>query len=151
VDRIIGEDGSLVKVVEPTLHDDLTDVPDEYWTVIQKGLGAVMSEEDGGTAAQGESFSDEFLDTYSKRMLSKSGTAEISASKADHIPEENTSWFITMLPKEDPEIVIVTCIPNGQSGAGASGPAIEDIVRFYMERKEGVAQENLVQMNGLTP
>ncbi|MDL2217142.1 hypothetical protein LJC27_00610 [Christensenellaceae bacterium OttesenSCG-928-M15] len=148
VDRIIDEDGSVVKVIEPTVHDTLSEVPDEYWRAIQDGLGQVTSEEDGGTAV--DAFTTEFLQKYSSKLWSKSGTAQISA-QANNIEVENTSWFITMLPREDPEIVIVTCIPNGMSGAGASGPAIEDIVRFYIDRKEGAAQDNLVQVNGITP
>ncbi|MDL2234526.1 hypothetical protein LJC07_00025 [Christensenellaceae bacterium OttesenSCG-928-L17] len=147
VDRILDENGSLVKVVEPSVFGTI-DAPENYWTSIAKGLEGVLSPEDQGTAAG--VFSQEFRDNYQTRIIGKSGTAETS-SGSRKIDIENTSWFITMLPKDDPEIVIVTCIPYGLSGSKGAMTAIDEIVRFYLDRKDGAVKENLVGIDGIMP
>lgn len=146
VDRVTDEYGSVEKVFEPTVFEQI-EAPDEYWDAIREGLMQVVSPEYGGTAA--DAFTDEFQEKYMDQIIGKSGTAQISAS--NNVDIENTSWFITMLPRDNPEIVIITCLPNGMNGARGSGPAIEEIVRFYIDRKESAAQDNLVGNNGILP
>lgn len=148
VDRVLDESGSVVKVFEPTVYNHI-DAPDEYWTAILEGLKGVVSPEDGGTA--GTAFTDEFDEEgYLGRIIGKSGTAQISAA-SNNVDIENTSWFVTMLPRGNPEIVIITCLPYGLSGSRAGGPAVEEITRFYLDRKDGSAKDNLVGINGLIP
>ena len=150
VDRILDEDGSVVKLYEPTVYNKI-DAPEEYWQAIREGLKGVVSPEDRGTAAK--AFSEEFRNEetgYLTQIIGKSGTAQISAA-SNNVDIENTAWFVTLLPRENPEIVIVTCLPYGMSGSGAGGPAIEQIVSFYLDRKTGSAKENLVGSNGLVP
>ncbi|HWR23008.1 MAG TPA: penicillin-binding transpeptidase domain-containing protein [Feifaniaceae bacterium] len=149
VDRILDESGSVVKLYEPTVYNKI-DAPDEYWQAIRDGLKGVVSPEDHGTAAS--AFTEEFRDEetgYLNQIIGKSGTAQISAS--GNVDIENTGWFVTLLPRDNPEIVIVTCLPYGQSGSRAGGPAVEDITRFYLDRKTGSAKDNLVAVNGLVP
>ncbi len=149
VDRILDESGSVVKLYEPTVYNKI-EAPDEYWQTIREGLKGVVSPEDHGTAAS--AFTKEFRDEetgYLSQIIGKSGTAQISAS--GNVDIENTGWFVTLLPRDNPEIVIVTCLPNGMSGSGAGGPAVEDITRFYLDRKTGSAKDNLVGVNGLVP
>ena len=52
---------------------------------------------------------------------------------------ENTSWFVAVTPREDPEIVIVVLIPNGLSGS-ASHVAVEDIVTWWYENRASAYQ-----------
>ncbi len=149
VDRILDESGSVVKLYEPTVYNKI-EAPDEYWQAIREGLKGVVSPEDRGTAAS--AFTPEFVNSetgYLSQIIGKSGTAQISAS--GNVDIENTGWFVTLLPRDNPEIVIVTCLPYGQSGSKAGGPAIEDITRFYLDRKTGSAKDNLVAVNGLVP
>ena len=47
---------------------------------------------------------------------------------------ENTSWFVAVTPREDPQIVVVVLIPNGLSGS-ASHVAVEDIVSWWYENR----------------
>ena len=150
VDRILDEDGSVVKLYEPTVYNKI-DAPDEYWQSIREGLKGVVSPEDRGTAAK--AFSEEFRNEetgYLTQIIGKSGTAQISAA-SNNVDIENTAWFVTLLPRDNPEIVIVTCLPYGMSGSGAGGPAIEQIVSFYLDRKTGSAKDNLVGANDLVP
>ncbi len=149
VDRILDENGSIVKQFDPQVYNHI-DAPDEYWAAIRRGLEGVVSPEDGGTASK--AFSKEFLDEetgYYKLISGKSGTAQISAS--NNVDIENTAWFVTLLPRDNPEIVIITCIPYGLSGSLAGGPAVEEITTFYIDRKNSAAKDNLVNVNGLVP
>jgi len=147
VDRIIDSVGNIARIVEPTVHEQI-DAPEEYWQAIRKGLEGVVSPEDRGTAAA--VFTDEFKDEgYLARISGKSGTAQIS--ETNNVDIENTSWFVTLAPKDDPEIAIVVYIPYGFSGSRGGSPAVEKIVRFYLDRKDSAAPENLVDINGLTP
>lgn len=147
VDKVIAGDGSVVMQNEPTVFNQIN-APQEYWDAIREGLSGVVSPEDGGTAEK--AFTAEFRrEGYLSQIIGKSGTAQISAS--GNIDIENTSWFITMLPKESPEIVIVTCIPYGLSGSTGGAPAVEEIVRFYLDRKAGTVADNLVLPDGFIP
>ncbi len=147
IERVLGAGGEVIHEVEPTIHDQI-DAPDEFWDTVRVGLSGVVSPEDGGTAEA--AFTEEFREEgYLDRIIGKSGTAQISAS--NNVDIENTSWFVTMAPKEDPEIVIITCIPYGYSGSRGGAPAVEEIVRFYIDRMEDAAVDNLVGVNGIVP
>lgn len=144
VDRIIDSSGS-VNVIEPSVYNKI-EAPQEYWDAIHQGLDKVVSPEDGGTAA--EAFSDAFVDAgYTSRISGKTGTAQTGTSTIDI---ENTSWFVTIVPNDDPEIVIIVCVPNGYSGSSGA-LAVERITKYYLDLKDAVAPETLVGVNALVP
>lgn len=129
IDTVYEEDGSVYERNKPTVVNTV-EAPKEYFTSISDGLRGVVSPEDGGTASS--VFSDAFEDKgYLERISGKTGTAQTSAS--NNIDIENTSWFVALTPREDPEIVIVVFIPNGMSGS-ASAVAVEEIVTYWYER-----------------
>lgn len=155
VDKVTANDGSTVYQTEPEVFAKI-DAPQEYWQAVMSGLKGVVSLEDQGTAAG--KFSQEFLERvytdndgnttkYIDMISGKSGTAQVGNNPIDI---ENTSWFVTYAPRENPEIVIVVCVPCGISGS-SSVPAIEDIITFYFEKKESAAPENLINSNSVTP
>jgi len=145
VDSIIDGTGTTLSSTEPEVFDQL-DVPQEYWDAILAGMGSVVSDEDGGTAAG--AISEKFrTGGYADRILGKTGSAQTSAY--NNVDLENTSWLVMLTPKEDPEIAIVINVPYGWSGA-SSMPAAEAIVKFYLDRKDSAAPENLYHINGLT-
>ncbi len=150
VDRILDSEGVPVSVTEPTVFDQI-DAPDEYWTAIREGMANVVSEEDdvgsAGTAAT--AISAGFRSGgYADRIMGKTGSAQMSA--ANNVDIENTSWLIALTPREDPEIAITVYIPNGLSGASSVG-AVEDIVRYYLDKSDSAAPENLAPVGGLVP
>ena len=65
----------------------------------------------------------------------KTGSAQIGR-RAKNIDIENTSWFVTFAPREQPEIAIVICVPYGLSGS-SSVPAIVDILTYYFAKTQG--------------
>ncbi len=146
IDSVLDNAGNIVMEVESTVSNRI-DAPKAYWDAIREGLGGVVSPEDQGTAAG--SFSSEFIDAgYTSLLSGKTGSAQVGTTNLIDI--NNTSWFITYTPREEPEIAVVVCVPHGYSGA-SSVPAIEEIITYYYERKDAAAPENLADLNALTP
>ena len=122
-------DGTLYEKCKPEIVRHV-EAPDEYWDALLTGMAGVVSPEDGGTASS--VFSKSFSDTYLKQIIGKTGTAQTSAN--NNVDIENTSWFVAVTPREDPQIVVVVLIPNGLSGS-ASHVAVEDIVSWWYENR----------------
>ena len=129
VDAVYYPDGTLYEQCEPQIVNHV-DAPNEYWDALITGMAGVVSPEDGGTASS--VFSKQFSKTYLNRIIGKTGTAQTSAN--NNVDIENTSWFVAVTPREDPEIVIVVLIPNGLSGS-SSHVAVEDIVTWWYENR----------------
>ena len=128
VEAVINADDSLYKQMKPTLRNNI-DAPDDYWDAILEGLRGVVSPEDGGTASS--VFSREFRDAgYLDLITGKTGTAQTAAT--GNLDIENTSWFVALTPRQDPELAIVVFIPNGLSGS-SSHIAIERVVTYLYE------------------
>ncbi len=145
VDRILDSDGNLVQKVEPSVYSQI-DLPGTVWAAVKDGMQGVVSPEDHGTAA--DKFSVEFQAKYLDRLAGKTGTAQVSSGT--QIDIENTSWFVTFAPRDNPEIAVVICVPYGYSGS-SSASAVEDIMSYYFQKQENAAPENLVAVNGLVP
>ena len=145
MDRILDSDDNLVQKVEPSVYNQI-DLPQEVWAAVKEGMRGVVSPEDHGTAA--DKFSTEFKDKYLDRLAGKTGTAQVGSGT--QIDIENTSWFVTFAPRDNPQIAVVICVPYGFSGS-SSASAVEDIMTYYFEKQENAAPENLVGINGLVP
>ena len=148
VDRVIDADGNVVMDTEPvivnTIGNDSAEW-DKLWAAIKEGMKGVVSLEDQGTAS--DKFSEEFMEKYLDRITGKTGSAQIGLASIDI---ETTSWFVTYAPREDPEIVIVSCVPNGFSGAWSISAA-EEIYTYYFNKQDCAAPETLAQVNGIVP
>ncbi len=144
VDKIQTDDGQLVSQMESKVFNRL-DVAPEVWAAVKEGMKDVVSPEDTGTAKG--AFSEKFASTYQGRIAGKTGSAQVSNDRPD---VENTGWFVCYGPREDPEIVVVVCIPNGWSGS-KTAPAAEDILTYYFDKQESAAPENLAAPNEIAP
>ncbi|MDR0839901.1 MAG: hypothetical protein LBN26_00720 [Christensenellaceae bacterium] len=151
VDRVIDSDGALIKQYEPTVYNQI-ELPKAVWTEVKEGMKGVVSPEDRGAAAKkfSTAFQAKYLsDTSVKRLAGKTGTAQIGV-RSKLIDIENTSWFVSFAPLNDPEIAVVVCVPYGFSGA-SSAPAVEDIFTYYFNKQESAAPETLVSINAIAP
>ncbi len=138
VDSVISPDGEIVSQRTPTLVNTIEGA-DQYLPYIKAGMKGVV--DDGGTAAK---YFKDF--DYTDEMCGKTGTAENSK-----IDLENHSWFVSFVPYENPEIVIVSFVPNGYSGAEAS-PAARAFIEWYMNQKTLRTEESdLPGGNQLSP
>ncbi|MBR0421441.1 MAG: hypothetical protein IJI85_02560 [Clostridia bacterium] len=134
LDAIYYPDGTLYEKCQPQIVRHVQ-APEEYWDALLAGMAGVVSPEDGGTASS--VFSKEFSNTYLSLITGKTGTAQTSAT--NNVDIENTSWFVAVTPREDPEIVVTVMIPNGLSGS-ASHVAIEDIISWWYENRGQTVQ-----------
>ena len=149
VDKVMDSSGSIVKNVAPSVYNQI-EISDDIWDAVSSGMKGVVSPEDGGTASSAFKDYPEFRKKYidTEMFGGKTGSAQIGR-RAKNIDIENTSWFVTFAPREQPEIAIVICVPYGLSGS-SSVPAIVDILTYYFGQSENAAPENLVAINGLT-
>jgi len=134
LDAIYYPDGTLYEKHKPEIVRHVQ-APDEYWDALLTGMAGVVSPEDGGTAAS--VFSKDFSNTYLGLIVGKTGTAQTSAN--NNVDIENTSWFVAVTPRENPQIVVAVMIPNGLSGS-ASHVAVEDIISWWYENRAGTLQ-----------
>lgn len=145
VGRVTNSAGEVVVDVQPTVFNRI-DAPDEYWQAIRTGMAGVVSPEDGGTA--GEAFSEEFEEAGYLSMISgKTGSAQVGNITIDI---QNTSWFVSFAPNDNPDIAICVCIPNGFSGSSSAG-AIEDILTYYFKKIDAASPESLAGIDEVTP
>ena len=83
-------------------------------------------------------------------MAGKTGTSQVTIGKIK-LDLENNAWFVALTPKDDPEIAVVSFIPNGFSG-GHSTPAARDFIEFYLDEKAKVDESiTLPGGNSLAP
>lgn len=129
LDAVYYPDGTLYEDCQPQIVNHVA-APAEYWDALISGMAGVVSPEDGGTASS--VFSKAFSNTYLSQVVGKTGTAQTASS--NNVDIENTSWFIAVTPREDPQIVVAVMIPNGLSGS-ASHVAVEDIVSWLYENR----------------
>ncbi len=138
VDSIVSPEGEVVSKREPTLFNSIEGA-EEYLNYIKLGMKGVVDE--SGTAAR------HFRNfKYRDEIAAKTGTAENST-----IDLENNAWFVSFLPIDNPEIAVVSYIPNGYSGGDAS-LAARDFMEWYMNQKTMSTDEStLPGGNQLTP
>lgn len=137
VDSITDASGNIIEQREPQLYTKI-DAPQEYFDAIVRGMVSVATE-DGGTAT------DDFKDLVEKgySIGGKTGTGKVSK-----IDLENNAWFIGFAPVEDPEIVVVSYIPNGLTGANAI-PAVHDIIEYYLDGKSASDVQEIPAYNSV--
>lgn len=122
IDSITSPEGEIISQKTPQLYQDLNDV-NGYLSYIRKGMEGVV--DDGGTASK-------VFDgwKYLEHLSAKTGTAQNS-----NIDIENHAWFVSFVPRENPEIAIASFIPYGWSGA-ESAYATKDWLTWYFQNKE---------------
>ena len=145
VKNVVSSGGETLVSTEPSVFNKI-DAPEEYWTAIRRGMAGVVSPEDGGTA--GDAFSEEFEQLgYLAKISGKTGSAQVGNVTIDI---QNTSWFVSFAPNDNPDIAICVCIPNGLSGSSSAG-AIEDIMTYYFSKLDARSPETLAKPDDVTP
>ena len=123
VDSIISPEGEILSQREPQLINQLED-PNNYMDLIRQGMQGVVDE--SGTA--GKHFKN-WKYKANEVLAAKTGTAQTT-----DIDLENNAWFVAFAPYDNPEIAVVSFIPNGYSGGEAS-PAARDFIEWYLDQE----------------
>jgi penicillin-binding protein 2 len=154
IDKIIDPEGDVVQefqpevlwniTTDPLIHtyqgNNQTDQvkPIEPWVLemAMEGMEVVTGPE--GTARK------EFMElsTNINRIAGKTGTAEYCDDWANSqglcVPAAwpSHAWFAGYAPAEDPEIVVVAFVYNGNEGSTVSGPIVKKVIDTYFELKK---------------
>ncbi len=140
VDKVVGQDGTVLFDKQPEVFDTL-DANPEYLAKIKEGMGEVVAGEDGTVKKFFED--NNFPTEYIKMIGGKTGTAQVS-----DVDLENNSWFVCFAPYDDPEIAIVSYVPNGLSG-GYSSWIAQDILLYYFHQREITAEQTIPDSGSL--
>ena len=123
VDSIISPEGEILSQREPQLINQLED-PNNYMDLIRQGMQGVVDE--SGTA--GKHFKNW------KYKANEVPAAKTGTTQTTDIDLENNAWFVAFAPYDNPEIAVVSFIPNGYSGGEAS-PAARDFIEWYLDQE----------------
>ena len=118
VDKIVNDDGSVVKEIKPEKIGRLP-VSAETLELLQSALKAVAQE--GGTAAQ--------MANLSVPVAGKTGTAENPHGK-DH------GLFVGYAPADNPNLVVVAVIDQGGFGSVSAAPIVQRIFEYIFPPKQ---------------
>ena len=127
VDSIISPEGEVLSQRHASVFNTL-DSAKPYLSYILQGLAGVVDE--AGTAARqfrGWKYEAE------KVMVGKTGTSQVTIGKV-RLDLENNGWFVALTPKDEPEIALVSFIPNGFSGS-YTVRAAKDFIEYYLDEK----------------
>ena len=129
IDSIVSPEGEILSQRAATQFNVLESAK-PYMQYILKGMEGVVDE--SGTAGK---FFKKSLWGYEATdvMCGKTGTSQVTIGGIK-LDLENNGWFVAMTPKEDPEIAVVSFIPNGYSGAYTT-TAARDFIKFYLNEK----------------
>jgi penicillin-binding protein 2 len=142
VDKVVAQDGTVVMDKQPEAFGTL-DAPQIYLDKLIEGMSSVVSAEEGTAQKYFKDFE------YQDKIAGKTGTAQVSK-----IDLENNSWFVCMAPYDKldptvkPEIAIVVYVPHGYQG-GLSCYVARDIIQYYMDQKENVAEQTIPESDSL--
>ena len=118
VDKIVNDDGSVIKEIKPEKIGRLP-VSAETLELLQSALKAVAQE--GGTAAQ--------MANLSVPVAGKTGTAENPHGK-DH------GLFVGYAPADNPNLVVVAVIDQGGFGSVSAAPIVQRIFEYIFPPKQ---------------
>lgn len=129
IDSIVSPEGEILSQRTATQFNVLESAK-PYMQYILKGMEGVVDET--GTAGK---FFKKSLWGYEATdvMCGKTGTSQVTIGGIK-LDLENNGWFVAMTPKEDPEIAVVSFVPNGFSGAYTT-TAARDFIKFYLDEK----------------
>jgi penicillin-binding protein 2 len=100
----------------------------------------VVSGEDGTASSAFEDWK------YKDEIGGKTGTGVVSAG----VELEDNAWFVAFAPFDDPEIAVVTYIPNGAAGSNAI-PSVKTVIEYYLDKENGVNEYEVPEPNTVLP
>ncbi len=131
VDRVIDNEGNLIFEQKPDIRKKL-DFDPEVYQILKQGMTEVT------TSSYGTARS--IFGDFPVRVAGKTGTAQTSISNANH------GWFVGFAPIEDPQIVVLVFIENGNSSSNTLSVAAEIFKKYFGIDEEDTSKqkENLI-------
>ena len=113
---IVDADGKLVKEFKPEVADTII-VEQSTWDFLHRGLRMVVTR---GTAAG-------VFSGFPVEVSGKTGTAQVFGKNPNGSAKDDTSWFASYGPTNDPQYAVVMMVSQGGFGASTSGLGVRNI------------------------
>ncbi len=113
---IVDVDGKLVKEFKPEVADTIK-VEQSTWDFLHRGLRMVVTR---GTAAG-------VFSGFPVEISGKTGTAQVFGKNPNGSAKDDTSWFASYGPTNDPQYAVVMMVSQGGFGASTSGLGVRNI------------------------
>jgi penicillin-binding protein 2 len=113
---IVDVDGKVIKEFKPVIADTVK-VEQSTWDFLHRALHMVVTR---GTAAS-------VFSGFPIAISGKTGTAQVFGKNPNGSAKDDTSWFASYGPTEDPKYAVVMMVSQGGFGASASGVGVRDI------------------------
>jgi len=113
---IVDVDGKLVKEFKPEIADTIK-VEQSTWDFLHRGLRMVITR---GTAAG-------VFSGFPVEVSGKTGTAQVFGKNPNGSAKDDTSWFASYGPTQDPKYAVVMMVSQGGFGASTSGLGVRNI------------------------
>ena len=113
---IVDPDGKIIKEFKPEVADKI-EIEQSTWDFLHRGLRMVVTR---GTAAG-------VFSGFPVAVSGKTGTAQVFGKNPNGSAKDDTSWFASYGPTEDPQYVVVMMVSQGGFGASTSGLGVRNI------------------------
>ena len=113
---IVDADGKIVKEFKPEVADKI-EIEQSTWDFLHRGLRMVVTR---GTAAG-------VFSGFPVAVSGKTGTAQVFGKNPNGSAKDDTSWFASYGPTEDPQYAVVMMVSQGGFGASTSGLGVRNI------------------------
>ena len=129
VDRVMSQNGELMRKNTAEVHNSIDIVADSSWDAVKLGMYRVVNWEKSSLRS--------IFKNLNVKIAGKTGTAQVSLN------HPNNALFISFAPYTSPEVCLTVVIPNGYASSNAAYVARE----FYGMYFEGENKEALLSGN----
>lgn len=133
VNRIVSQEGKVIKTFEPVMNTDAR-LKKETIRIVKDGMKGVVNE--GGGTAYGSR-----LEHVS--MSGKTGTAQSVGEKGKNLGDH--AWFIAYAPSDNPAIAISVLVEYGGHGSSVAAPVAKTITEAMFKENKEIKE---VRLNG---
>jgi len=113
---IVNTDGKVIKEFKPEVADVIKE-EQSTWDFLHRALRMVVTRGTAGSVFSG----------FPVAVSGKTGTAQVFGKNPNGSAKDDTSWFASYGPTEDPTYAVVMMVSQGGFGASTSGIGVRDI------------------------
>jgi penicillin-binding protein 2 len=113
---IVNTDGKVIKEFKPEVADVIKE-EQSTWDFLHRALRMVVTRGTAGSVFSG----------FPVAVSGKTGTAQVFGKNPNGSAKDDTSWFASYGPTEDPTYAVVMMVSQGGFGASTSGVGVRDI------------------------
>jgi penicillin-binding protein 2 len=113
---VVDTDGKVIKEFKPEVADVIKE-EQSTWDFLHRALRMVVTRGTAGSVFSG----------FPVAVSGKTGTAQVFGKNPNGSAKDDTSWFASYGPTEDPTYSVVMMVSQGGFGASTSGLGVRDI------------------------